>query len=380
MGFKCGIVGLPNVGKSTLFNALTSSKIEAQNYPFCTIEPNLGMVTVPDARLDAIASIAQSQKVIHTFMEFVDIAGLVEGASKGEGLGNRFLSHIRSVDAIAHVVRCFEDDNITHVAGRVNPLDDIATIETELALADCETLEKALQKNQKLCKSGDKEALKEKPLLEALLQQLSVHAHLGALKDQEAFGPILTRIQLLTAKPCFYIANVSEEDITLEAKEQTTGEDSTHPNTPNPYVNAVMQHALSKGAEVVCVSAKIESDMVGMDAQEKEDFLKEMGLGESGLSRIIRQGYSLLGLATFFTCGPKEARAWTIPSLSTAPQAAGAIHTDFEKHFIRAEVIASCDYIAVKGEQAAKAQGLWRLEGKDYLVKDGDILAIRHSA
>ncbi|MEC8461122.1 MAG: redox-regulated ATPase YchF [Pseudomonadota bacterium] len=360
MGFKCGIVGLPNVGKSTLFNALTASKIEAQNYPFCTIEPNIGMVTVPDKRLTQLADIATSQKVIPNIMEFVDIAGLVKGASKGEGLGNQFLGNIRSVDAIAHVVRCFDDGDITHVGGKVDPLDDIATIETELALADIQSLEKAQIKYQKMVKSGDKQAANESTLLKKIMDQLNEQLHLGSLLEDDEVKEICQRFQLLTAKPCFYIANCSEDEV-----------------GGNPHLDAVKQYAHQKGADVVAVCAAIEAEIATLPEDDRADFLAEMGMGASGLDQVIRTGYHLLGLITFFTIGPKEARAWTVRQGSTAPQAAGVIHTDFEKHFIRAEVIASNDYIACKGEQGAKAKGLWRLEGKDYIVKDGDVLMIR---
>lgn len=363
MGFKCGIVGLPNVGKSTLFNALTCSEIEAQNYPFCTIEPNMGVVSVPDPRLEKISAIANSAKTIPALMEFVDIAGLVKGASQGEGLGNKFLSHIRSVDAIGHVVRCFEDDNVTHVDGKISPLDDIMTIETELALADIQTLEGAQIKVQKLCKSGDKQALKEKASIDKLLTHLNddLFLPMDDLDEQDCL--IVKKYQLLMAKPCFYIANCGEE---FDENDQ--------------YWQAVLSHAKKRNSAVVRVCAAIEAEMMSMDAVEKQDFLNDLGLGESGLNAVIREGYALLGLITFFTAGPKEARAWTIKAGSTAPQAAGAIHSDFEKHFIRAEVVACQDYIDCGGEQGAKAKGVWRLEGKTYVVQDGDVLVIRANA
>lgn len=363
MGFKCGIVGLPNVGKSTLFNALTSANIEAQNYPFCTIEPNTGMVEVPDLRLSAIADIAKSAKVIPTFMEFVDIAGLVAGASKGEGLGNQFLGHIRSVQAIGHVVRCFVDDNITHVSGKVDPLNDIETIETELALADIQTLEKAIVKSQKKVKAGDKQAKVEIEHMQVIINHLSEGESLHELLLQEGIQEISQQYQLLSAKPSFFIANIAEDN-----------------PSDNPHLAALQQYANKKSVPVVCICANIEAELSTLDAEEKADFLKELGMQEPGLHKVIREGHKLLGLSTFFTAGPKEARAWTIKLQAKAPQAAGAIHSDFEKQFIRAEVISYQDYIEHNGEQGAKQAGVWRLEGKDYLVKDGDVLLIRTSA
>lgn len=363
MGFKCGFVGLPNVGKSTIFNALTAAGIEVANYPFCTIEPNTGMVEVPDPRLHHIAKIAKSAKTIPTFMEFVDIAGLVAGASKGEGLGNQFLGHIRSVQAIAHVVRCFEDDNITHVSGQVDPISDIETIDTELALADLQSLEKAQQKLQKSIKAGDKAAKQEQVWIEKIIDHLSQTPSLHALLHQAEIKEICKKYQLLCAKPVFYIANVAEESAA-----STT------------LLQRVKQYADQKSAPVVAICASIEAEICDLDDEDQALFLQELGMQEPGLHQVIREGHRLLSLSTFFTAGPKEARAWTIPTHATAAKAAGAIHSDFEKHFIRAEVIGYEDYIQHHGEQGAKQAGAWRLEGKEYCVADGDILLIRANA
>ncbi len=360
MGIKCGIVGLPNVGKSTLFNALTKAGIEAANYPFCTIEPNVGVVPIPDPRQDKLAEIVKPERTIPTTMEFVDIAGLVAGASKGEGLGNKFLANIRETDAIAHVVRCFEDDNVVHVSGKVSPLDDIEIINTELALADMETVDKTIQRLTRVAKGGDKEAKAQLALcdeLKAVLDEGKPVRSMGLDADQHY---LMRDMHLLTIKPTMYIANVAEGGF-----------------ENNAYLDQVNELAKSEGSMVVPVCAAIESELIDLEDEEKEMFLAEMGLEEPGLNRVIRAGYSLLGLQTYFTAGEKEVRAWTVKIGATAPQAAGVIHTDFEKGFIRAEVVAYDDFVAGNGEQGAKEAGKWRLEGKDYIVQDGDVIHFR---
>ncbi len=360
MGIKCGIVGLPNVGKSTLFNCLTKAGVDASNYPFCTIEPNVGVVPVPDPRLDKLADIVKPERILPTTMEFVDIAGLVAGASKGEGLGNKFLANIRETDAIAHVVRCFENDDIVHVAGKVSPKDDIEIINTELALADLESVDKALLRIQKQVRSGDKSILAEANLLERVKKQLNDGLPIRGLSLNHDEKESLRQWHFLTIKPTLYIANVNEDGF-----------------TNNPFLDQVKTIAVSENASVVAVCAALEAEIAELDNAEKAEFLASMNLDEPGLDRVIHAGYKLLGLDTYFTAGVKEVRAWTVHTGSTAPQAAGVIHTDFEKGFIRAEVIAYNDFIQFKGEQGAKEAGKWRLEGKEYIVKDGDVMHFR---
>ena len=360
MGVKCGIVGLPNVGKSTLFNALTKAGIQAENYPFCTIEPNVGIVPVPDPRQDKLAEIVVPEKTIPTTMEFVDIAGLVEGASKGEGLGNKFLANIRETDAICHVVRCFEDDDVVHVAGKIDPLDDIAVIDTELALADMDSIEKAIFRYTKVAKSGDKDAKAILVVLDKVKAQLDEGNAVRALELDEDEQEMLNEFFLLTNKPTMYIANVAEDGF-----------------ENNPMLDKVVAHAEAEGSAVVAVCAAMEAEMVELEDEDLKEFLSELGLEEPGLNRVIRAGYTLLDLQTYFTAGVKEVRAWTVKVGATAPEAAGVIHTDFQKGFIRAEVMAYQDFVDNNGESGCKEAGKLRLEGKEYIVKDGDVMHFR---
>lgn len=360
MGLKCGIVGLPNVGKSTLFNCLTKAQVEAANYPFCTIEPNVGVVALPDPRLDEIAAIVKPQKILPTTVEFVDIAGLVKGAAQGEGLGNKFLSHIRETDAIAHVVRCFEDNNVVHVSGKVSPQEDIGVINTELALADLETVDRAILRAQKTARSGDKIAIAEVQLLARIKNQLDQGLPARTLDFAKEDKLFLQSLHLLTLKPTLYVANVAENGF-----------------ENNPLVDEVKKIAEREHAQYVVICAAIEAEIAELDDSEKQPFLESLHLEEPGLNRLIHAAYRLLGLETYFTAGEKEVRAWTITTGMTAPEASAVIHTDFEKGFIRAEVISYPDFIRYKGEQGAKEAGKWRLEGKDYIVQDGDIMHFR---